>query len=611
MRLKAKNKINDFLPTFTYFAFWLLFAAFAAGYSNAKVPEIVFFAIAAMAAFYYSKLEIKNNRLITPVKKSRLALSILLSAVFALFYVVGKHIHVTNTYSGTMLDNYLTRYTFIDVLAFIILGAGTTILLTKLFSGIRTGQINLSTEKINPRHILMGAFIFAIPSIVYLVIYYPGFIFPDSASSIDQALGLAPLDNHFPIFFTLFIRLCFKLSSLLGHGAQFGCVIFILVQIVIYAVTASYIVNWLRVRFHLCNWGAVIAAIYFLMPYFAASNIMLRTDGIFSCMIALMMPLTIDYFYGDKSTNKQRMLLIALFAISVIAIIWRNNGIYVVAFSTVVSLLYSLVSRYKKAFLYAYTGLLAVIAGLILIGPVENALNVGKGDSKVESYGVFINQMARVVAYNGDMTKSDREYMNRLLPIDEYKGKYRPSAVDLLKWDKYFDKSVLEHDFWKHYFSMLIRNPRGYFEAWVMNVHGYLCINISDINDDRGTVSIGNLTDESSHNRLLSRGIKVIDAEKSSDALSWRIFNYSVWDVPGSWIAYLMIILAAAIILSNRTDHALLLSFVPIIAIWGTMLVAAPTRYWARYIYSMQLVVPIILALCTKIISWRKLIKQG
>ena len=72
------------------------------------------------------------------------------------------------------------------------------------------------------------------------------------------------------------------------------------------------------------------------------------------------------------------------------------------------------------------------------IGPVYTKLDLN--GEPVESLGIFLNQMASVVAYDGDMTEEDREYMNGLLPLENYKDTYRPCVVDLLKWDQNFSQ---------------------------------------------------------------------------------------------------------------------------------------------------------------------------
>lgn len=58
---------------------------------------------------------------------------------------------------------------------------------------------------------------------------------------------------------------------------------------------------------------------------------------------------------------------------------------------------------------------------MTITGPVYKALNVTPSE-KAESIGILLNQMARVAALDGDMTESDKEYLNsmskhRLEPI--------------------------------------------------------------------------------------------------------------------------------------------------------------------------------------------------
>lgn len=93
----------------------------------------------------------------------------------------------------------------------------------------------------------------------------------------------------------------------------------------------------------------------------------------------------------------------------------------------------------------------------------------------VESLGIPLNQMARVVALDGDMSDSDRAYMDELLPIEEYRSKYRPCCTDLLKWDANFNGAALDEGFLSHWLSMLVRNPPcvlrrvGHADLWVLD----------------------------------------------------------------------------------------------------------------------------------------------
>ena len=132
----------------------------------------------------------------------------------------------------------------------------------------------------------------------------------------------------------------------------------------------------------------------------------------------------------------------------------------------------------------------------IITGPIYQNLNLN--GEPVESLGIFLNQMASVVSYNGNMSDFDREFMEHLLPLDRYEDTYRPCVVDLLKWDDEFSQDYLNthiDDFWKTYFSMLVKNPRLYIEAWELNTFGYWAVNYWELNFDRENIKKGNLGD--------------------------------------------------------------------------------------------------------------------
>lgn len=140
----------------------------------------------------------------------------------------------------------------------------------------------------------------------------------------------------------------------------------------------------------------------------------------------------------------------------------RNNGIYVVVCIGIVLLVYWLITRKKFEHSFAHIGkLTGVIAStlalcLVVTGPVYRALDVASSP-KVESVGILLNQMARVAALDGDMTESDREYLNSIVPLDEYKTLYSPTCTDSLKWSASFNSTALEVDFFGHWLSLFIQ----------------------------------------------------------------------------------------------------------------------------------------------------------
>lgn len=101
---------------------------------------------------------------------------------------------------------------------------------------------------------------------------------------------------------------------------------------------------------------------------------------------------------------------------------------------------------------------IAIAASLLITGPIYNALGISPNE-KVEGLGVPVNQMARVVAYDGDMSESDKEYMSSLLPLEQYQEVYAPTCTDPLKWNAQFNPEPLTDGFWSHWLSMLVKIP--------------------------------------------------------------------------------------------------------------------------------------------------------
>mgnify|MGYP007047224368 FL=1 len=113
----------------------------------------------------------------------------------------------------------------------------------------------------------------------------------------------------------------------------------------------------------------------------------------------------------------------------------------------------------------------AVLVAAIVIGPVYHALGIADAPPE-ESAGIAVSQMARVAALDGDMSDSDRQFMDSLLPLDRYRDAYRPASIDLLKWDPEFDGTSLKEGLLPHWVSMLSRNPKVFFEAWELRPLG-------------------------------------------------------------------------------------------------------------------------------------------
>lgn len=224
----------------------------------------------------------------------------------------------------------------------------------------------------------------------------------------------------------------------------------------------------------------IIVLIFSLSPYIATYSIAIWKDPFFSTALALATLLLMDFVLSKGVIIESSKAWLPCFLILLLIVAFsRNNGIYIIACTEIILLVYWLVTRSKPERSFTHirklTGLIAcvVVLCLVVTGPIYRALGVASSP-RVESVGILLNQMARVAALDGDMDESDKEYLNSIVPLDEHKTLYSPTCTDSLKWSTSFDNTALENGFFEHWLSLLVQNPRAYFEAWELRAFGVL-----------------------------------------------------------------------------------------------------------------------------------------
>ena len=75
----------------------------------------------------------------------------------------------------------------------------------------------------------------------------------------------------------------------------------------------------------------------------------------------------------------------------------------------------------------------------------------------VESVGIPLQQMARVVEENGKIGEEEEEFLDNLMPMEKYLEYYNPYLVDPIKWAPEFNTDYLnanKEEFFKTWFSL-------------------------------------------------------------------------------------------------------------------------------------------------------------
>lgn len=551
------------------------------------------------------------------------------AALLSITLVLGFHISIGDSYSGTAADNFITPYSVFDVVAFLLMLYGSWVVFMRCYCAIKRAslvsredgvtskwmnRINVSEARVCWKKTLLYAAIMFICWFPYFLAYYPGFVFGDTVSSLAQ-IASGEYTNHHPFAYTMLIRTCLGLAHLVGLGSTAGCALYTLLQMLLMSVGLGYIFAWLVARLNVRG-GVVLAFLYGLSPYVATFSIAMWKDPLFSTTLAVLTVLLLELLLrislcGADDAMRCKSLLIWIAIMSAAASLLRSNGIFVVGLTALALLVVAVVWGCRKR--HAWRGLLgggavmlcAALVCLIITGPLYSALGVQKA-SNAEGFGVPLNQMARVMALEGSASESDKEYMSALISGKSYLDNYHPTCTDRLKWDEGFRNELLEEGFWEHWLSMFTKNPITYFEAWELQTCGFWMPNIfKSFEIDSWNIRSGMPCNVVDDYLLEANGYGVHPKNLFGVSEARTFFPVDGHSVPIAWVFWLLLFEVLCCGLLRR--RILILVLLPSLGLMVSMLLATPILYWPRYAATLQLLIPVyavlIVFLCVQLRS--------
>ena len=558
------------------FCFWTAF--YLQKYMMLPDNGFLWIVIAILLCFIFNKNLLLNSRL-------EMAAILFFSVSLSVATISGFHISINGSlYFGFITENFILKYTFDDVIGFFLLTYAFFKIFSYFYKRIISINYKLNITKEYKRGrieycIIVAGFIF-MSWLPYFLIYYPGFIFPDSLSSIYQALG-EPLNNHHPVMYTLFLKLCLNLGILI-KDITFGCALYTLAQMIYIAFCLGYMVCWLKNKGISIQKCIVIMVSFAFLPFIAQNSIAMWKDPFFSATILLWSLHLLDYVMSEGRIFLEQKWYVIKSCILIFLICFsRNNGFYLVLFSELIFIGVRVLNK-KKDLLVGLKGLcvstgVALICVYFITNPIYTCLGIKS--EPVESLGIFLNQMARVVAYEGKMSEEDYQFMDNLLPIEKYSGTYRPCVVDRLKWDEDFDQEFLnEHlaDFIKTYFSLMVKNPKLYIGAWELNTFGYWAPNRWELFSDNSNIEKGDLDSFYTwdHKGINPRNLleNIVD---QNDVISYKGTTLYLAEI--NWL-----VLLALMLIFIRKRHYII-AVAPSLGLIATLFIATPYAYWQRY----------------------------
>ena len=540
--------------------------------------------------------------------------------VFSLFLaaavVLAYHIVFNGNAAAPATQNYITDYSFFDLAAFGILAVVAE---QALAQGLQ--RLRIFAERVVCRHKqLQGDAAYAslwdrlmrCPLWVYagimvlcwspwLLVWYPGFIYGDSINSVMQALGKWSINNHFPVLYTMWVKLWLVIGIKL-HSVNVGCFLYSASQMLLMAFALSYSARWMYRHSMHPVFCLLTMAWFALTPFFAQNNISMWKDPLFSAILLLLALKFYDVCLGQTALRGRTV--VALIFLSLGLCFSRNNGAWLLLFCGMGFVILAVCQRRcaEKKRVYGLLSSVALsisIVSLVIQGPVFTSLHWNP--SFAETVAVPLNQMVRVVCCKGTMSERNREFMNHLLPLDKCQEAYAPCLIDKYKWFPGFNADYLgkhKKEFFRNYLSMLVRNPKLAFEGWQLLTAGFW--SPTHCTFFNGNVPCGNLK---SLELLKKHGHGIWQRNLLENRFIDTRFLFSELDASFPLGAVFWLTLLIGILALKKGALPTFAALLPVFALDATLFLASPLFYWPRYGYAVILLLPVMLFLLLQLLQ--------
>ena len=410
----------------------------------------------------------------------------LLSLLYSLFVVIGNSFLLKDSFK------YIEKHIFLNIIMFIVLFIVFYFILNKLFYFLdkkKTIKLNIKKIKKTKFYHLFDkkTFLFSLIFIIicwlpYIISFYPAILSPDPSFQIKQYFGIPnkystynimldpsmTITNHHPVIHTLLLGSCVKIGTIINN-VNLGLFIYSIIQIIVLASTLSYTIKFLKDNKIENNYLLLMLLVYSLVPVFPFYSMSAVKDVIFGSLIILYIIFLYRIIKSDDLKIKDYLLLIIL---TILIILFRNNGIHVLVLS------FPALLFMKKKFKYKFK-LLCIFLIIIGFNTSYNKIilphfNITPVSSR-EMLSIPFQQTARYVKEHGDeVSDKERDVIDTVLGYDTLADRYKPELADPVKnnFNKYSSSDDLK-DYFKVWFKELKKHPKTYIEATINNTYGY------------------------------------------------------------------------------------------------------------------------------------------
>ena len=437
--------------------------------------------IGSILLLYFIYKCIKNSTIIHQKKSIKV-----LSLILAFFMIFGNSFMLV---SSTLLVFKNIGYFIISLLMYIGYYNLFLIIISYIFRFIDKNNYDEVGNKKNNKIISLfkkHPFLFSVVFIIicwlpYIISFYPIILSPDPSYQIKQFFGIRTkyadysiliddnvvITNHHPVTHTVLLGGCLKLGELMGND-NLGLFFYSIIQMTFLVTTLAFSIYYMQKMNLKTKYLFGVLLLYALVPMFPLYAMSGVKDVIFGTLIFLYLIFLHNYIKVKGDYKWWQYILIILLLILIC--LFRNNGIHTLILS-LPFLLFVVRKKWKEILIVMICvfGFYGVFDKIVL-----PYFKITPGSIR-ETLSVPFQQTARLVKYHSDdLTSEEIEVIDKILGYDDLAERYNPELSDPVKneYNKYATNEDLK-EYFKVWFSGLIKHPGTYIEATMNNTYGY------------------------------------------------------------------------------------------------------------------------------------------
>ena len=444
---------------------------------------------------------------------------------------------------------------------------------------------SVERKAVHARVLFAGIFCsIALIDLLYLFFdAYPGILTVDSVTTIEQVMGDSSYNNTMPFWHTVTVQLFIRAGLALFGDINAAVACFHVAQILFMAACFAYVMMTLY-QVKVPGWFlAAVYAVYAFQPHNIVYSVTLWKDIPFAGAAVLFITALYRLMKGIGKSRSGDYLVFITGALGFS--LWRTNGWY--AFLVTVLIMLLLLGRQEKKLMLLMITVLAV--SWALINPVLDLLGV-RETNMVEAFAVPMQQVARVVHEERELTEEEVDLLSEIFWMDKVADYYNPLTVDPIKFETFrYDQvpHILEHkgDYLKLYLSLGMKYPGDYLKAWVDETKGYwnggYFFWIYTKQMDSNPYGIANTVEPNGIQKLFAAAFRYL--EKPAFLQPLVSIGLHIWA---------LIVCTLVNILKKREEFLL---GIPLLVLTAGLWLGTPVYSEFRYAYPMILSMPLIL----------------